>query len=331
MSKTSHVDEKARRQAAIASLIVSMLVLSLKAAAYVKSGSSAVLSDALESIVNVLTACVALFVIHFAAQPADTDHPYGHGKAEYFSAAFEGGLIFFAAVAILLESARSLWFGVHLRDIGEGIVLTSLATVLNFTAALYLRWVGRRQKSEALQASSAHLLSDVKTTVGVVLGLFLVHATGFTWVDPLIAVVVALWLAYEGYTIARRSVGALIDELDEAGLTVLAESIRRHRRTGVIDIHLMRSIRSGSFHHIDAHLVVPEFWDVLRAHETAHGFEKSVMQDYPFDAEFAFHLDPCRAKFCPICSVEPCPIRKKPFVAPPEFAVKDLLGPAREM
>lgn len=331
MQQTRHVDEKARRQAAIASLIVSVLVLSLKAAAYVKSGSSAVLSDALESIVNVLTAGVALFVIHFASQPADLDHPYGHGKAEYFSAAFEGGLIFFAAVAILLESTRSLWFGVNLRDIGEGIVLTTLATVLNLSAALYLRWVGRRQRSEALQASSAHLLSDVKTTVGVVIGLFLVNATGLTWIDPVVALIVASWLAFEGYSIARRSVGALIDETDEVSLSKLAEAIRRHRRIGVIDIHLMRSIRAGSFHHIDAHLVVPEFWDVLRAHEVAHGFEANVMEDYPYDAEFAFHLDPCRSKFCPVCAVESCPIRRKPFVANPEFAVKDLLGPAREM
>lgn len=330
MQKRLEAGEKSRRLAAVASLVIAVLVLALKAVAYQRTGSSAVLSDALESIVNVLAASVALFVISYASQPADLEHPYGHGKVEYFSAAFEGGLIFFAAVAISLESARTLYYGAQLKDLGEGIALTTLATGLNLGGGIYLKWVGRRQNSEALSASGSHLLSDVKTTVGVVLGLLLVHWTGQTWIDPAVALVVAFWLAYEGFGIARKSVGALIDEVDEASMKQIAEAIRKNRREGVIDIHLMRSIRSGSFHHIDAHLVVPEFWDVLRAHETAHGFEAAVIADYPFDAEFAFHLDPCRRKFCSICPVEPCPVRRKPFVALPTFEFADLAGPAME-
>lgn len=322
------IQPSARRRAAGISLAVSFVVLAIKVAAYAASGSSSLLSDALETVVNVITATVAFFILDFATQPADEDHPYGHGKAEFVSAAFEGGLVVFAALAIIVEGARALVFGVHLKDLSEGMLLAIVASMINLVVGLYIRKIGRRESSVTLEASAVHLLSDVKTTGAVVIGLLLVQATGWTWLDPVLAILVGVHLVWEGGTIVRRSFAGLVDEMDEKSLTALSESMQRHRQPGIIDIHLMRAIRSGSFHHIDAHMVVPEYWDVLKVHEMAHEFERKVMVDYPFDGEFAFHQDPCRRKYCEACEVSDCPIRREPFQRRQSFDIKNLISPS---
>lgn len=317
-----------RRRAAWISLVASVLLLGLKGGAAWITGSTAVLSDALESIVNVVTAAVALGVIRFASEPADREHPYGHGKAEFVSAAFEGGLIVFAAIAISLEAFRSLWQGAELRELDLGLALVAAAAAANLVLGLYLRRVSRRANSETLAASSAHVLSDVKTTAGVLLALFLVRITGWTWIDPVLAVIVAGMLAWEGVRIVRRSFSGLIDATDVDSLEVLAQAIRQHRRPGVIEIHHLRAIRSGSFHHIDAHLVVPEFWDVVGVHDMTEDFERKVVADYPYDGEIAFHADPCRRKFCRVCDVAHCPVRQAPFEKLVDFNVANMIGDA---
>lgn len=312
------------RRGALISLLVGVALLIVKAAAYQLTGSSAVLSDALESIVNVVTAATALAVVRFSLAPADDEHPYGHGKAEFVSAAFEGGLIFFAAIAIVLESARALVTGVQLRSLDAGFLLMIAAALANLALGLYLRRVSRRGNSQALAASSAHVLSDVKTTVGVAIGLVAVRLTGWTWLDPLAAAAVGLHLGWEGWGILRGSFAGLLDETDPKSLELLSAAIRKVRPAGVIEIHHLRAIRSGSFHHVDAHLVVPEFWDILEAHEVADRFEKAVVAEYPFDGEIAFHLDPCFRRFCVNCDLEACPVREKPFEHLKTFAVSEL-------
>ncbi|MBX2988436.1 MAG: cation transporter [Bdellovibrionaceae bacterium] len=320
--------DRSRLAAAWISFGASLGLLALKSYSYEVTGSSAVLSDALESIVNVLTAAVALFVIRFAAQPADREHPYGHGKAEYFSASFEGGLIFFAAMVIFLESLRAFFHGVSLRELDYGFLLMLIAALLNLLLGIYLKRTGRRQNSEALSASGAHVLSDVKTTVGVALGLLLVKITGYTWLDPLAAMIVALFLAWEGYRIVRRSVGGLMDERDFGLLETLAAAMWKHRRPGVIEIHQLRILRSGNFHHVDGHMVVPEYWDVSQAHELTERFERAVAAEYPHDIEFAFHTDPCRQRYCQVCDMPDCPIRLAAFKFLQPFTVPRLIGEA---
>lgn len=320
--------DRARNLAAWISLVASIVLLVVKAASYEITGSSAVLSDALESTVNVLTAGVALFVIRFASQPADREHPYGHGKAEYFSAAFEGGLIFFAAATIFLESSRAFFRGVTLRELDLGFLLMMLAALGNLLLGFYLKHVGRKYHSETLLASSAHIFSDVKTTLGVSLGLLLVKLTGWTWLDPAAAMAVALLLGWEGYHIVRRSFGGLMDEQDLATLEGLAERMSRHRVPGLIEIHQMRVLRSGRLHHIDAHVVMPEYWDVQKAHEVTQSFERAISADYPFSVELAFHVDPCRRQYCAVCDVKDCPIRQAPFQALQPFTVSRLIGEA---
>lgn len=316
--------EKNRNRAAYVSVVASCAIFVLKISAYRITGSTAILSDALESIVNVIASIVAFFVIRFAAQPADDEHPYGHGKAESFSSAFEGGMIFFAAVMIIGEAAKALIFSEPTRKLEVGLIVVAGAAFLNLVLGLYLKKVGERHHSDALKASGAHVLSDVYTTVGVIVGLGLMVWTNLKWIDPVIAILVGLQLAYSGFKIVRQSLGILMDEQDEEVLSNLAESLEKNREAGVIDIHHLRIIRSGRFHHVDAHLVVPEYWDISHVHGVTHAFEAKTVSDYKFDGELAFHLDPCKKSFCKICEVANCPIREAAFESARPFTVKSL-------
>jgi cation diffusion facilitator family transporter len=320
------IADKARNKAAWISLLASIFVFAMKFGAYYMTDSAAVLSDALESTVNVMAAIVALVVIRIASKPADEDHPYGHGKLEYFSAAFEGGLIFFAALMIIREGVMSLLQGSEPRQLESGVLVIGLAAIFNLILGIYLKRIGKKQQSEALQASGAHVISDVWTTVGVILGLSLLLVTGFQWIDPAIAIVVGVNLAYEGYKIVRKSGGSLVDEVDTEVLTDLSQSLQKNRVPGVIDIHMLRTIRSGRFHHVDAHLVIPEYWDISHAHEVCEDFESNVVRDYAFDGEIAFHLDPCKRAYCRHCKMADCPIRRHAFENQTPFTVESLTG-----
>ncbi len=313
------------------SLIVSFLVMSAKFYAFSLTHSTAILSDATESVVNVIAAGVALIVMRIVASPADEQHPYGHGKLEYFSAAFEGGLISFASLAIASEAIRALMRGEGLHELGIGTVIMFGAALVNAGLSIYLKKLGREHKSEALIASGQHVMSDVVTSVGVAAGLVLIYFTKIPWLDPLIALAVAIHLGYVGYKIVRKSAGALMDEVEPESLVQLVNAFEQNRENWVIDIHLLKVIRSGYFHHIDGHLVVPDFWDVASTHHKLEEYEKNVVSTYPFDGEIAFHVDPCEKRFCSRCQMENCPIRVKPFKERPAFKVQRLIrGPVAD-
>lgn len=308
------------------------MVLSVKAAAFFYTHSAAVLSDALESIVNVVAAIVAFFVIRYVSQPADKEHPYGHGKMEYFSSAFEGGLIFAASLMILVESVKVLLTKQEVHELETGMVLVVMATSFNLALSLYLKKIAKAEKSEALSASAAHVMSDVVTTGGVLIGLVLVRFTGWLWIDALIAVAVGIHLAWEGVQIVRRSIAALIDETDTEVLKDLSEAFEKNRQPGIIDIHQLRVIRSGKFHHVDAHLVIPEFWTIEAAHTFTEDFEERVVNSYSFDGEIAFHLDPCDQAYCKICDLQACPIRSSNFVTRRKLSAEMIVGePTRDI
>jgi cation diffusion facilitator family transporter len=284
------------------------------------------MSDALETIVNIITAIVLIWAVKFSTEPADEEHPYGHGKFENVTASFEGGLIFFAALAILFQSIESFFVPVVLENILDGNFYLIAATVINLAAAILLINLGNKKKSEALKANGKHILSDVVTSVGVIIGLYVAKLTGIPRIDSAIGFLVGLWLLKEAYEILRTNSAALLDEADPLSVGELGSIIQSHKTPEVIDIHNLRMIRSGNFHHIDAHVVVPEFMDVAKVHNLTHEFEKKVVRDYKFEGEFAFHIDPCKRSFCKRCELADCHIRAVPFVATeivsPEFIIK---------
>ncbi len=323
--------DKALSRASRVSFVASVIVLGIKFAAYYLTHSQAVLSDALESIVNVLAALVALVLMKLTLEPADEEHPYGHGKIEYFSAAFEGGLISFAAAVIGYEAVAALVRGEVAHRLEEGVVYILVATLLNLFLGLYLKHIGKKHHSEAMLASGTHVMTDVWTTLAVAVGLGIVYWTGWQWVDPLVALLVAFHLAANGYMIVRRSMSGLLDEMDHESLTKLSLAFQKNLEPGLIDIHHLRTIRSGRFHHIDAHLVVPEFWDVGKTHMVTHQFEARVVNDYPFDGEIAFHIDPCQRKFCTRCDLQTCHVRAQKFQMRSSLDVKALIaGPVKD-
>lgn len=307
------------------SLVVGAILLGAKYLAYWLTGSTAILSDALESIVNVVAAVFSLAAIVVAAHPADRNHPYGHGKIEFFSAVFEGGLIAFAALVILYTAAMTLVHGAELRSLDRGIVITMAAGVANALLGMYLIRAGRHHHSPALIADGRHVLTDFWTTLGVGAGLALVWFTGWPWFDPLVAAALGVNLAWTGVGVVRHAAGGLLDEEDVELLQRLVTAINDKVEPGIIRIHFLRAIRAGRFTHVDAHLVVPEFWTVAEAHDHADRFEARVINTLPHTGEMVFHTDPCRRFYCAVCDVPGCPVRVQPFERLEPMTVEEAL------
>jgi len=309
-------DHRRRRRAALLSLLVSTGLLGLKYLAWVWTGSSAILADALESIVNVVAALFALGSLAFAAQPADPGHPYGHGKIEFVSAAFEGGLIAFAALMIAWTAGTELWRGPQLRELESGLVLTAGAGLINAGLGWWLVRTGRRTRSLALVADGQHVLSDFWTSAGVVAGLLLVRATGLVWIDPLVALAVGINLGATGLRLAREAAGGLLDEQDMPTIHRLVAAMNRVRDDGIIDIHRLRAIRAGRHLHVDGHVIVPEYWSVEQAHQHTEAFVERVLDASGLEGGVILHVDPCRRAVCSRCVVPGCPLRREPGRAP---------------
>lgn len=320
-------DSGVRVRAGLISLVVSVVLLAAKYQAYRLTGSTAILSDALESIVNVVAAIFALGGILFAGRPADRNHPYGHGKIEFFSAAFEGGLIAFAAVVILYEVVLGLVVRLQVRELDTGLLIISGAGLANLGLGWFLIRTGRKHQSLTLVADGQHVLSDFWTTVGIVVGLLLVRVTGIWWLDPLVAAVVAVNLMWTGFRLVRHAAGGLLDEEDTLLLNRLLGVLGGHVGQGIIRVHHLRAIRSGRFHHVDAHLVVPEFWSVDRAHEVAEDLAERVIRTLGVDGELIFHTDPCHRAYCPMCDLADCPVRREPFRARPPLMLDEAVQP----
>ncbi len=331
MNQIDHGDNvKLQKRASILILGAALLVLGLKAAAYFLMPSAALLSDALETMVNVLSGIVMIIVINFVSQPADLEHPYGHGKAEFVSAAFEGGLVFSAALLTLAEAVRSLFSPHPLDHMGPALAMSMAAGGFNLLIGLYVKGVAKRTQSEALKASSFHLLSDVKTTVAIFVGLVLAHWTGWKFLDSLLAAGVGIVLIKESYVLIKDALGGLIDRKEDIVLKDLVNSFDKHRFPGLVDIHQVRVIRSGNFHHIDAHIVLPRFWKNDETHDRAQEYEESVISDYKFEGEIAFHVDPCLPVHCVNCDLQTCQVRSLSFDKLKTFSIDRVVLPPKE-
>ncbi len=303
-----------RKLASILSLSFGIILLAFKFYAYHVTNSQSIFSDALESIVNVVAAVITVIVIIVANKPADEDHPYGHGKIESMASTFEGGAILLAGILIVIQAVQVFAHGAKVEEVDVGLAVVVGAGIVNGVLGFFLHTRGKKLYSEALKSSGIHLMTDTLTSVGVVVGLLLVKYTGLSWIDPVVAAIFGCMLVYAGGKILIRSGYILVDAHDVDTLELIANLFEKHYRPGVIQIHFTRVIRSGSYHHIDCHMVVPEFWTVLEAHDFTERFEKAVIQDYPVDGELHIHHDPCRRAFCESCEVSGCPIRQAEFV-----------------
>lgn len=262
---------------ALLSIGAAVVTIALKTAAWLITGSVGLLSDAAESVVNLVAALIAFISLRIAARPPDDDHQFGHAKSEYFSAVIEGALIVVAAGVIIYSAIDRLLHPQELESIGLGLALSVVATALNGVVAWLLLRVAREHRSITLEADAKHLLTDVWTTIGVVAGLVLVALTGWLPLDSIIAIAVAGNILVVGYLLIKRSTGGLMDSaLDPADQTVIEAVLDRFRSAGVVDFHDVRTRESGSQRFLQLHMLVPGDWTVQRGHDAVEEVETQL-------------------------------------------------------
>uniref|UniRef100_A0A486XUQ5 Cobalt-zinc-cadmium resistance protein n=1 Tax=Rheinheimera sp. BAL341 TaxID=1708203 RepID=A0A486XUQ5_9GAMM len=280
------------RQLLLLSLLAAFVTMALKTLAWYLTGSVGFLSDAIESLVNVAGAGFALLMVSLARRPADDSHPYGHSKAEYLSAAFEGGLIFIAAIAIMITAIERLVNPQPLATLGLGTALTVLASVINLAIALLLLHGGKQHSSPALEGDGKHLMTDVWTTVGVVLGVALAAYSGYTWLDPLVAIAVALHILHEGGNILFKAINRLMDKaLPEQRISQIEQILAGFSSQKVQFINLRtRAAATLQFAQVD--MQVPGDWSVVRAHQVADEAESAIKA---LGVNLSIHIEPQHA------------------------------------
>ncbi|MEI9946886.1 MAG: cation diffusion facilitator family transporter [Chitinophagaceae bacterium] len=292
---------------------ISVVLLLAKFIAYYLTHSVAILTDALESIVNVAAGFIGLYSLYVAAKPRDRDHPYGHGKAEFISAAVEGTMIGAAGAIILYKSIQHLIFPAPLQQIDLGIVLVAGTAVINFIVSLYCIKTGRKNNSLALIASGKHLQTDTISTVGIIAGLVFLSFTGYKWIDSAVAMLFSVYIIYTAYKIIRRSLAGIMDEADEQLLAELVAILNKNRRENWVDLHNLRVIKYGSVLHLDCHFTVPWYLNVHEAHKEIDELAKLIREKFGESLELFVHSDGCLPFQCPICSKHDCPVRQHPF------------------
>ncbi len=310
---TERRQQRIRIAAGVVSLLVGAGLMAVKFYVYRLTGSSAVLSDALESIINVVASSFAIVSILLAAVPPDEDHPYGHGKIEFFSAGFEGALIVLAALGIFRVGIGHLVAPQPLPQLDFGLLLMAAASAVNGLLGLGLVRVGRRTRSITLEAGGRHVLTDVYTSAGVVAGLVLVRLTEWYWMDGLVACLVGIHILFAGAQLLRTSYKGLMDAADPKVLEKITEVVLAHRQPSWIDIHKLRAWNAGTRVHVDLHLILPRDMPLEEAHHEADALEQAILAEVPGAESVLVHMDPCGKEDCPICGRTPCAHRERPF------------------
>ncbi|MDT8412845.1 MAG: cation diffusion facilitator family transporter [Vicingaceae bacterium] len=293
---------------------VGVVLLAIKLTAWYITDSVAILTDALEGIVNVIAAFIGLYSLYLSAQPKDKNHPYGHGKVEFISAGIEGVMIAFAGLWIIFEAINHIINPQQLKALDTGIGLIVFAGLVNFIVGYLAVKKGKKNNSIALISSGKHLISDTYTTLGVVVGLIVIKITGIDWLDSTFAMIFGIIIIFTGVKILRQSVAGIMDEADSQLLKNMVETLNKNRVTNWIDLHNLRIIKFGSRLHIDSHLTVPWYLTVKEAHEEVDAIEALIQNKYGNNIELFVHSDYCKPKSCEICTKIDCNVRVKPFI-----------------
>ncbi len=311
-------------RAGVISLVVGALIMAAKFAAFFLTGSTALLADASESIVNVIAGALLTYSLVVARRPADADHPYGHGKAEPLSAMFEGSLILVAAAVIVAQAVYQLITGPHLQRLGLGMGIAGAAGVGNLLLGLYLLRVARAESSEALRADGVHVLTDTFTTAGGIVALGLVTLTGQAWIDPVAGLLVAINVVWAAWRVMRGALRGLLDEADFDLLGRIAGELDRVRRDEWCEVHQLRAWSSGAIRHVDLHLVVPRYFTMEQGHLHADQVERTILGLLGESGDVVLHVDPCQPLHCPGCAQKECPVRSQPLEEPALFTLESI-------
>jgi cation diffusion facilitator family transporter len=293
--------------------IASSTLLIAKFTAYYLTNSVSILTDALESIVNVIAGFIGLYSLYVAAKPKDMDHPYGHGKAEFISAAVEGTLVLSAGLLIVYNAIKNLIYPVEISKIDLGIYLVAATAVINWILGAIALRQGKRNNSLALQASGKHLQSDTYSTAAIIVGLILISITHKVWIDGAVATGFGLFIIYTGYKIVRTSLAGIMDEADMELLEKMVNVTEANRSENWIDIHNLRVIKYGNVLHVDCHLTVPWYFNINQSHFEIDKLTKLIQQKFGESLELFVHCDGCLYEQCHICIKHDCPVRQHTF------------------
>ncbi len=293
-------------------LVAGILLMLVKFAAYLLTSSNAILTDAMESIVNVVASGFAFYSIHLAARPKDQNHPYGHGKVEFFSVFLEGGLIFIAGVLILGKAVYNLFFPEMVGNLLEGIGLIAFTGVVNFVLGTYMVKRSAQLNSLTLYADGKHLQTDAYSTVGLLVGLTVMYYTGWVWIDTVLSLGLGAFILFSGYKLLRRSIGGLMDESDVELVEKVADILQKNRKADWIDVHNLRVQRYGHELHIDCHVTLPNYYNLNKVHDEVSEFDHLINSNLHANTELFVHADPCIPTCCHYCRLTDCPIRSEP-------------------
>ncbi|MBX7107344.1 MAG: cation diffusion facilitator family transporter [Chitinophagales bacterium] len=293
---------------------VGILLLIAKFIAYLLTHSNAILTDALESIVNIVAGGIGLYSLQLSAKPRDADHPYGHGKIEFISASIEGTMVLFAGLVIIGKSVYSFIYPQPLSDLDTGIFIILATALINYGLGFLCIRQGSKSGSPALSGSGAHLQSDAFSTFGIIAALVLIYFTGLKMLDNIIAIGMGIFICFTGYQVVRKAIAGIMDEADYDLLRQIISQLNHERHDEWVDLHNMRVIKYGNVVHIDCHLTLPWYINVREAHEQVSSVDESVKKDLLNPVELFIHTDPCVPQSqCRICINRDCHAREAPL------------------
>lgn len=306
--------------------IVGVVLFLIKLYAWYKTGSVAILTDALESTINVIAGFIGLYSLYLSSLPKDHNHPYGHGKVEFISASIEGALITIAGLIIIYEAIGELQHPKNVESLDLGLVLIAFTAVVNYVVGYIAVKKGRKNNSLALIASGKHLQSDTYSTIGIIFGLILLYFTNIAWLDSVTALIFASFIIYTGYSILRASISGIMDETDELLLKEVVGFLSEERRENWIDLHNLRIIKYGSTLHFDCHMTVPWYFNIEEGHREVDALEDAVKNHFGDRIELFVHLDACKEFSCKICCKTDCMVRKHSFESKIDWNIENVSG-----
>lgn len=295
-------------------LLVGIVLMSLKFFAYFVTHSNAILTDAIESIVNVLAGSFALYSLYYAAKPKDEDHPYGHGKIEFFSSGVEGGMVTLAGIAMCVKGVFAFFNPLPLENLSIGLIISVFTGAINFFLAKMLIKKGNNLHSPTMIADGTHLLTDTWSSVGLVLGLLIIYFSNLFWIDYVITVGLGLFITYTGFQLIKDAVFNLLDKTDYVKIEHLISVLDANRKSSWIDIHNLRVVKYGSVVHVDCHMTLPWYYTLEESHHEVDALDKLATSALNYELEFFIHADPCLPKSCSICEMHDCKVRKQAFI-----------------
>ena len=322
--------ERIKQQVQKRIVTLSAIILIGKFIAFYTTNSVGILTDAMESIVNVVAGVISLISLQIAGKPKDKQHLFGHGKFESLSASLEGLMIIAAGGMIIYEGVRRLFDPSMPEKLDIGIAVVAVAGIMNYAMGWYSIHIGKRYNSIALVAGGKHLQSDAYSTIGLLLGLVLLYFTQLAWIDGALALVFGTIIVVTGVHILRNTISNLTDRTDDALLQTILEAIETNRQDDWVDIHNLKAIKYGSYYHVDCDLRLPWYYNIPQGHDACELLNQVISAQFDNHVVMSIHSDSCAEKHCEHCAMKTCTYRKQPFIALRPLTVTDLIESGKE-